>query len=384
MTTCFLFVEQFDDEQFLSLCLDDDGQVGAPLVRRSIDELRALQSNAKTIIVLPAQRTTLHTVELPWLGDRKARAALPFALEEQLAQNVATVHVAFDRKHYQNNHYVVAIIDKAFLKDVMAKFDDLNLSFDLITIDWFALAENEACVTERGLLVNDNVFKGALSGELSALYLKDRPKTEPLLMFTDSLPVKEAVVTSTLVKEPSAVWLAKRLLKSTPINLCQGELQHDTSQQSGRYWYKASAIVAGALLASIVLFNIVYLYALNANIVELDKKIAVIYRAFFPGASQVISPKFRIGQLLKGGSANSDTVSLWTLLEKLAQTINGNQLTIDQLRFQRHVLSVTLTSKNFAALEDLQQRLQQAKVKVTQAQASSQANQVKAILELSL
>ena len=383
MTTCFLFVEQFDDEQFLSLCLNEDGQVITPLVRRSIDELRALQLNAKTIVVLPAQRTSFHTVELPWLGDRKARAAIPFALEEQLAQNVTTVHVAFDRKHYQNNHYVVAIIDKAFLTDLIARFDAANLSFDLITIDWFALTENEACVTERGLLVNDNVFKGALSGELSALYLKDRPKAEPLLMFTDSLPVKEAV-TSTLVEELSAVWLAKRLLKATPMNLCQGALQHDTTQQSGRYWYKASAFVAGALLASVVLFNIVYLYSLNASITELDIKIAVIYREFFPGASQIISPKFRIGQLLKGGSANSDTVSLWTLVDKLAQTVNGDQLTIDQLRFQRHVLSVTLTSKNFAALEDLQQRLQQAKVKVTQAQASSQSNQVKAILELSL
>lgn len=383
MTTCFLFAEQFDDEQFLSLCLDQDGQVSAPLVRRSIEEVRALQQNAHTIIVLPTERASLHPLELPWLGDRKARAAIPFALEEQLAQNVATIHFAFDKKHYQNNHYLVAIIDKAFLTDVIAKLDAALLDFDMITLDWFALKENEVCVTERGLLVNDNLFKGALSGELSTLYLKDRPKTAPLLTFTDSLPVKKTL-TSTLVDEPSSIWLAKRLLQGTPMNLCQGELQHDTSQQSSLYWYKASAIVAGALLASVVLFNALYLHSLNSNIAELDKKIAVIYREFFPGAPQIISPRFRITQLLKGGSSNSDTVSLWTLLDRLAQAYNGNQFTIEQLRFQSKVLAVTLMSKNFSDLESLQQRLQQANVKVTQAQASSQANQVKAILELSL
>jgi general secretion pathway protein L len=54
------------------------------------------------------------------------------------------------------------------------------------------------------------------------------------------------------------------------------------------------------------------------------------------------------------------------------------------LNFQNQVLSVTMVSQNFAALEKLQQQLQQLNVKVTQAQAASDEGKVKAILELSL
>ena len=379
---CFIFTEHFDEEQCLCLLLDQQGQVIEPLMRRSLHELRLLQQNARTIVVLPTDCSSLHEVELPWLPERKARVAIPYALEEQLAQNVATLHFSFDRAHYQNNRYLVVVTDKQLIMDLMSKLDALDIRFNLMTLDWFALKENEACVTDKGLLIHDNVFNGALSGELATTYLS-QTKTSPLLVFNDSMPSLKGKH-DTLINHVSSAWIAERLLQGSMINLCQGELQHDTRQHASKQWYCASAIVALALVASVVVSKAFYLRALNTHIAELDKKIALIYREFFPGATQIISPKFRIDQWLKTGSANSNTSSLWFLLDKLAHAFLASQLTIEQLRFQGRVLSVTLISKNFAALEMLQQRLQQAKVKVTQSQASSHEHQVVATLELSL
>ena len=96
MTTCFLFARQFYDEACLSLRLDKNGEIDAPLSLRSFQEFKSLQRQSRTIIVLPTERSSLFEIELPWLGERKARAAIPYALEEQLAQNVATLHFAFD------------------------------------------------------------------------------------------------------------------------------------------------------------------------------------------------------------------------------------------------------------------------------------------------
>ena len=382
MTTCFLFARSFDEEACLSLRLDKNGQIDAPFCVRSIQEFKSLQPQARTVIVLPTESSSLFEIELPWLGERKARAAIPYALEEQLAQNVATLHFAFDKKHYQNGRYLVVVTDKPFLVDLMGRLDALGIDFDMMTLDWFALKENEACVTEHGLLCHDNVFKGALSGELVTVYLGERENL-PILMFNDSSPSiknERYLPVDTL----GSVWIAQRLLQSNKVNLCQGELQHDTRQQAIKQWYWACAGMACVLVISLIFFKALYLHSLNANNAQLDKKIAVIYRTFFPGAQQIISPKFRIGQLLKMGNANSDASSLWILLDKFAHAYTGSQFTIEQFRFQSRVLSVTLVSKNFSALEALQQRLQQAKVKVTQSQASSHEQQVIATLELSL
>lgn len=383
MATCFIFTQHFDSEQCLCLRLDQQGQVDAPLAMRSIHDTRVLQLDAQTIVVVPTQSSSLHEVELPWLGERKARAALPYALEEQLAQNVTTLHFSFDREHYKNERYLVAVTDKQFLLDLVAKLDNLNIDFDIMTLDWFALNENEACVTEDGLLVRNDVFKGALNGELAALYLSAEEKNTALLTFKDSITTLK-IKKATPVNSPFLEWVAQRLSQSDMMNLCQGGLTHDTRQNVIRHWYYGCAILASVFLISLLAFDAIYLHSLNKKITDVDKKIAVIYREFFPEAKQVISPRFRITQRLTAGLSSNETAILWSLLDKFGHAFKGSSFIIEQLRFQNQMLSVTLISKDFATLENFQQRLQRDKVKVRQAQASSQEQKVVATLELSL
>ena len=168
-----------------------------------------------------------------------------------------------------------------------------------------------------------------------------------------------------------------------PMNLGQGELQQSSGKQTSVFWYQASAVLFGIWLVTLITTHAIHLYSLTSKNKVLDQQIAVIYREFFPQAQQVISPKFRITQLLKSNVATEQD-SLWQLLDKLSQALVRSQITIEQLRFQNAMLAVTLTSKDFAALEKLQVALRQAKVNVEQTQASSHEQQVVATLELSL
>lgn len=383
MATCFLFTQGFGEGQCLCLKLSSLGQVEFPLAMCSFEEIRTLQLNARTIVVIPTETSSLHQVEFPWLSERKARAAIPYALEERLAQDVSTLHFSFDRQHYQQGHYQVVVTDKGFLEDLIAKLDAAKLSFDLLTLDWFALNPDEICAMETVLLVRDSQFNGALSGELLDLYLTQQLENPPLLLFKDS-DESFKKLSGTIIDSLACVWIAQRLLEASPINICQGELAHDNQQYDLLFWYRAAAGIAGSLLISVLLLNAFHLHVLNKKIFSTDQKISVIYHEFFPDASQVISPKFRISQWLTAGFSNDDSAALWFLLDKLAGAYQQTQTTIEQFHFQSRVLSVTLITKDFATLEDLQQRLQLDKVKVTQSQAASQKNQVQATLELSL
>ena len=97
----------------------------------------------------------------------------------------------------------------------------------------------------------------------------------------------------------------------------------------------------------------------------------------------MISPKFRVEQLLKSqGGVSSQT--LWTLLDKFAAAIHNEPLIIEQFHYDNQMLSITLTSKDFAALEALELRLRKAQVHVIQAQASLHEQHALATLELRL
>lgn len=382
MGTCFLFAQHFTDESCLSLRINEQGHIDAPLEQRSFDELRALQNNARTVVVLPTEHSSLHQVELPWLSESKARAALPYALEEQVAQSVTTVHIAFDHEHYQNKQYLVVVIDRLFLQQLMDRFDNALLVFDTITLDWFALNSDEVVMSETSLLVKDNAFYGALSTEPAHLFLTRRLSSSPLLSFKDSTPALQSFPLCQVIEGSFYEWTAQRLLTTKPMNLCQGDLRHHTKQEKNGRWYQVIAVLAGVWLVSIFVVNAIVSHYLTGKISDIDQKIALIYREFFPQAHQVISPVFRVKQLLKEGRSGQDS-TLWQLENTLATAMTQGEFTIEQLRYQNKILAVTLIAKDFAALDGLQLRLQKAGVKVTQAQASSQhEQQVTATLEL--
>lgn len=385
MATCFLFTQHLNENNCLSLRLDAKGQVDAPLTQRDFAEIKALQVNAQTYIVAPSHQFSLHQIELPWLADRKARAAIPFALEERLAQNVDTLQFAFDRNYYQEGKYLVVVGDKNYLQELISFFDEHHINFDHLTLDWFALKPQEIAVMDSFLLINNDSFQGALSPDLISFYLDKWTHEQTIYCFSDSDKSLLKPTEAQLIEqqESSYSWLAQRLLTNKPFNLCQGELQHGGSQSKTKRLYQAACGMCLLWLLSVLVVNATQIYFLNKDLAAVNEKIAVIYREFFPQSHQVISPKFRISQLLKSNQNNSD-FSFWTLLDKLTKTVKENPITIEQIRFQNQTLLVTLATKNFESLAGFQAALEKDKVKVKQTQASTLNQQVVSTLELNL
>ncbi|MGL6037038.1 MAG: type II secretion system protein GspL, partial [Legionella sp.] len=171
------------------------------------------------------------------------------------------------------------------------------------------------------------------------------------------------------------------LLATKPLNLCQGEMQHSMRADWLKKGYMLSASLTIIWLISIVLVNAINLHSLNKKNNALDQRIAVIYREFFPEAKQVISPRFRISQLLGDQTVNSQS-RFWFLLTQLARVLKENNSTPEQIRYQNNLLAVTLISPDFASLERIEEQLKTRQLQVSQTQASTRDEQVFATLEL--
>ncbi|EHL30368.1 type II secretion system protein GspL [Legionella drancourtii] len=378
MNTLFLFTKHLNDEGCFCLKLDEDGALSAPPAQRSFADIQILQKECNTLVIETSANASLLNLELPWLPDRKARVAIPYALEDKLAQSVDELHFAFDKVRYQNNQYLITIIDKQRLRYIMQLLGEKEIAFTAITLDWFALEPAELCVSESTLLVNADDFKGALSGDLAQSYIKNHPTYQPLL-FSDSQIQQNAELAKS--QETSYFWIAQRILQSRLMNICQGEMLHGNKSDLIKKGYQLAGVLFGLWLVSLILVNAINLHFVNKQTAQIDEQIAVIYREFFPGAKQIISPKFRIDQLLKGNKSE-EQVRFWFLLNQFSKVINSEQFTLEQLHYQNKTLSVTLISSDFASLEKLENQLKKSQLNVKQTQASTREQQVVATLEL--
>ncbi|RUR10291.1 type II secretion system protein GspL [Legionella sp. km772] len=378
MDTCFLFTEYLNEAGCLCLKLNAEGAVLSPPAQLEFKDIKKLQENSTTILVESSSQVTLITLELPWLADRKARSAIPYALEDKLAQPVEELHFAFDKQHYHNNHYLITVIAKHRMHYLMQLMDDNNIDFEMITVDWFALDEEELCVCGPHLLINQTDFKGALSGSLALTYAKLHTLTPPLLFSDSQLEINKETVDNA---ESSYMWIARKLVHKNPLNLCQGSMQHGTASDWIKKGYTLAALSAVVWLISLLIVNGITLYSLNKKTAHIDQQIEGIYHQFFPEAKQVISPKFRISQLLKANQDEGQT-RFWFLINEFAKTMKNSTITIEQMRYQSKTLLVTVVSPDFATLQKFENALKQ-QLKVNQTQASTHEQQVMATLELS-
>lgn len=377
MDTCFLFTRDLDDTGCTCLKLNQEGNILSLPVFQTFEQIRALQAECKTIIVEATENTTLLELELPWLSEMKARVAIPYALEDKLAQSLDELHFAFDKQRYHNKHYLVTVISKVRILFLMQKLSDEAIEYDMLTTDWFALAPNELVITGQVLLVNSVTFKGALTDDLALHYLKSNASTIALLFEDSALPISEPKA-----NEHSYVWIAQSLLKSKPLNLCQGSMQHGNASDWIKKGYTLAAILGGIWLLSLLLVNGFSMYSLAKKTAALDKQIETIYHQFFPDAKQVISPKFRISQLLGSNDKTSNQARFWFLLNQFTKGMQGKTATIEQLRFQNKTLMVTIVSLDFASLETLETQLRNNQLNVKQTQASTRDKRVVATLEI--
>ncbi|MFC3909465.1 type II secretion system protein GspL [Legionella dresdenensis] len=383
MTTCYIFAKYLTEHSCQCIVLDNQNAVELTLADRHFDEIRQIQNTARTVIVLSCEHFSIHNPELPLLNDKKAGTVLPFALEENLAENLDDLHFAFSRNHYKQGRYQVAVCNKIFLADIISRLKENNLRFDCITVDWFALADGEGCLSGSGLLINDQTgFCGYLNQDFVPIYLKTRPEDLKIYSFADTDPALQTTGT-TSESEMSASWIAKRLQSRPLLNLCRGEFAHETATGNQKIWYYAAAGMIGLWLLAVIAVDAIKIHQLNNKIAAVDQQIATIYYKFFPEAKQVISPRFRIEQFLKTHNSGTDN-ALWLLLNQLSAANQQTQSVIEKLRFQNQILQVSLIAKDFNTLETLQTALQKAQLKVKQSQAASRDQQVAATLELGL
>ena len=143
--------------------LDSEGNPITRGAEARLEQVSSVAQNAHVIVLLPLQQMLPSTVNTRARKSKHLQKAIPFALEDEVADDIENLHFALGRR-YGENDYPVAVIEKVTLDSVLETLASAGVYPDILTADVFALPFREGSwtilVEDDRALVRTSKFQG--------------------------------------------------------------------------------------------------------------------------------------------------------------------------------------------------------------------------------
>lgn len=375
-----------DAPQAQWLTLDAHGSVGSRVDSGPLAAASAAAADRQVIVVLHDMQVTRTQCNLPVSGAKLARA-LPYALEDQFAEDVEALHFAFGAAN-EDGQRPVAVISRNALDRCLAQLEEAGIAPAAVYTTHDSLTPL-AGFTQ--LLVCDGavVLSGA-DGQLAGLagvgpadvlaaWFATRPAadetSEPvqLRVYCDDASHEQYAQDWQQMRDLAgdldiklvSGWLpfaARAIASGYGINLLQGAYAaRSDALASLRPWLTAAALLFAVLLLGLI-NRVVEYHNLSREAVALDEQIGAVLERTQPGGSNVSNPEAQLAALLNrqqrgsgdGASGPGVDASFLPTLVVFADAARANQVTdIDAIAYRNGIFDVRLTTPDTTTLEAL-------------------------------
>lgn len=328
-------------------------------------------------MLAPAEDVVVTQVRIPSRSTRQLLKALPYALEDELAQDIDELHFAAGRR--QGEATPVAVVDRNTL---IAWLDALReaglrpqrllpelLSLPLEAEAWSVLVEGERALVRTGAHAGftcpTELLPELLAPSLEGLDEAERPQYLHLWSLEEGPAVDLAGLGLPIEHEtlPSGglPLLAQGHADARQLDLLQGEFSlREGLSRNLRPWYAVAALLLVTVINAFVLRG-VELVQLDQALDEVNAAIDRVYRETFPDARRVVDPRVQMEQQLKalrGGQTQTRSAFL-ALVDEVSSQLAGQEppLKVRSLSFRNGRLDLTLSGPSPQALDSLRQRL---------------------------
>ena len=324
------------------------------------------------VLVLPVEGVTACAVHLPTRKARWLRQALPFAVEELLAEDVELMHLALGEALADGRQRVFALRRSwlaAWLQLCPHKPAHIVVDADLLPGEGSQLIELHG----RWLLGGAGAARLALQQEdWSALAVAVPQPCRAYCRAGQQMVQAETVE----IDEPFA-WLSGQPLRN---NLAQGEFATREQTSQWQVWRPLAAVLGVWLLLQFA-FNLGQGWYLQREADRYAAASEALYRELFPQDTRLVDIRAQFDQHLRAASGAGDA-RLLGLLGKVSQTLvgQGSRVQIRQLDYSetRGDLSLQVQAADFAELERLREGMQAGGLLVQLGAASREADGVSA------
>lgn len=315
-------------------------------------------------LVLPMAVVSACAVKLPTVKARWLRQALPYAVEELLADDVEQLHLSLGDCLADGRHLLLAV-RRSLLQGWLAQLTAQGLQVTAIYVDADLLPRDGTQVLLHG---EHGLLGGA--GELRLAFQRGD---------WDSLAAG-LLEPAQLLDEPCP-WAMLAAGQTQAINLAQGEFAVQQGSGQWRLWRSVAAL-AGLWLVLQLGFDLGQSWYLQRQGDHYAAASQALYKELFPADTRIVNLKAQFAEHLSAAS-NSHQGAFFVLLNHAVSALaEVPQLTVQAVDFsqERGDLALQLQADDFASLEQLRQRLQQTGLPVQLGSASREAQGVSARL----
>lgn len=364
---------------------DASGQPQMPPQPGSLAQLAELASTRRVWALVPASEITTLAVDLPRRAGAKLLQAVPFAVEDQLAENVEDLHFALGERD-EGQPALVAAVARSTLQGWLAQLAAAGVHAQRMTTDAALLPDNPGQIV--ALIEHDTVLVRAPgqpplalpatslaeSLELALGAVKYDATQSGLLLYAspqdwqkqsavvEPLRPRFAAVKVQLLPHGPLPLFAQQIPDTRAINLLQGEHAVRRSDTSGfRPWRLAAGLALGLLLlhgAS----RYLELSKLRQTETQLDSSISQLASAAMPdlvagrdARKQVEARLQRVRGLAGSGGELLDAVSAFSAARGAAPDAQ-----LQGFSWRSGALELRLKAPEATSIEHIRERLQSA------------------------
>lgn len=343
-----------------------------------LNEVAPLAPQRQVVVLLPAEEVLVARVELKIRNRQQLSKAIPYALEEELADDVERLHFAVSATADEAGGHSVAVVSRRRMDQILEALHTAELPPDVLTSEalylpydegeWSLLLEDQHAVLRTGPLAGFACESENLSVFLSHALTGQEPAPERLRLYRcteASVQLPEVDPAIDQVEEdlcPPRLFALGLNENNHPINLLQGPYQLESPMMRRlRPWRVAASLLVAWLALQTGIGTWDYL-RLKDQELALRHEIEALYKSTFPEARRIINPRIQMEQRLRELSADragEGDAGLLNFLGASAQAFkSANGVQVDDIVYRGGQLEIALRASDLQSVEELKQEIQ--------------------------